>query len=179
MFFLNALDAGKFYYPRAGACDQPTPPLQHHNAGLLGRAIVLRDEKPAQIRCQRTIFLVGRAFMVARKLCTFILAAMIGSAPCASFGQQLRSSTAIAPTTATLWIEPRDIKTRSLYYGPGGAESQPRGPLTFVKEDDAGTSPKFDVEDGDGTKWKAKLGPEAQPETVATRLLWAVGFFAN
>ena len=28
-------------------------------------------------------------------------------------------------------------------------------------------------------KWKAKLGIEAQPETVATRLLWAVGYFAN
>jgi len=53
------------------------------------------------------------------------------------------------------------------------------GPLTFVKEDDAGTSPKFEVKDADGTKWKAKLGPEAQPETVATRLMWAVGFITN
>ncbi|MBI4906214.1 MAG: hypothetical protein HY820_21445 [Acidobacteria bacterium] len=28
-------------------------------------------------------------------------------------------------------------------------------------------------------KWKVKLGAEARPETVATRLVWAVGYFAN
>lgn len=42
-----------------------------------------------------------------------------------------------------------------------------------------GTSPKFDARDSDGKKWKAKLGLEAKPETVASRLLWAVGYGAN
>jgi hypothetical protein len=28
-------------------------------------------------------------------------------------------------------------------------------------------------------KWRVKLGVEAQPETVATRLVWSVGYFAN
>ena len=78
-----------------------------------------------------------------------------------------------------LWIEPTDIGTRDLYYGSGGASGQPPGPLTFIKEDNSGTSPKFDVRDHDGGRWKAKTGPEAQPETVATRLLWAVGFITN
>jgi hypothetical protein len=42
-----------------------------------------------------------------------------------------------------------------------------------------GTNPKFDVRDRDGVKWKIKLGEEARPETVATRLLWAVGYEVN
>jgi hypothetical protein len=28
-------------------------------------------------------------------------------------------------------------------------------------------------------KWKVKLGTEAKPETVATRLVWAIGYFAD
>ena len=28
-------------------------------------------------------------------------------------------------------------------------------------------------------KWKVKLGEEARPETVATRLVWAAGYFAD
>ncbi len=42
-----------------------------------------------------------------------------------------------------------------------------------------GTSPKFVVEDGRGVRWKVKLGEEAQSETAAARLLWAVGYFAD
>ena len=118
--------------------------------------------------------------MVPRRFRLFILAVVLASTTCLSFAQQLRSAIVIAPSQqATLWTEPTDIKTRNLYYGPGGEADQPHGPLTFIKEDDAGTSPKFEVKDADGTKWKAKLGPEAQPETVATRLMWAVGFTTN
>ena len=39
--------------------------------------------------------------------------------------------------------------------------------------------PKFDVRDANGTKWRVKLGDEARPEVVASRLLWAVGYFVN
>jgi hypothetical protein len=35
------------------------------------------------------------------------------------------------------------------------------------------------VEDRKGVSWKVKLGDEAQPETAATRLLWAAGYFAD
>ena len=51
--------------------------------------------------------------------------------------------------------------------------------MKFLKEDKRGQNSKFDVEDANGTKWKAKLGIEAQPEVVATRLLWAIGYFTN
>jgi hypothetical protein len=81
---------------------------------------------------------------------------------------------------AVLWREPEDIASRNLFYGPGGKEHEPpRGIYTFIKEDLKGTNPKLDVCDQDGVKWKVKLGLEARPETVASRLAWAVGYFAN
>lgn len=78
-----------------------------------------------------------------------------------------------------LWRSPTAIASRDLFYGPGGKEHEPHGTFTFVKEDLNGTNPKFDVQDQDGVKWKVKLGAEARPETVASRLIWAVGYFAN
>lgn len=78
-----------------------------------------------------------------------------------------------------LWSKPTDISSRDLFYGPGGKRFEPHTTFTFVKEDLTGTSPKFDVRDENGVKWRLKLGPEAKPETVATRLLWAVGYFTN
>ena len=80
---------------------------------------------------------------------------------------------------AVLWREPVDIASRNLFYGPGGKAHLPTGTFTFQEEDMAGTSPKFDVIDGDGVKWRVKMGDEARPETVASRFVWAVGYFAN
>lgn len=117
--------------------------------------------------------------MIPKRLLTWILAAVAGNGSCLLQAQQFGSTSPVSAQGPTLWIEPRDIKTRNLYYGPGGTADQPHEPLTFVAEDESGTSPKFEVRDGDGTKWKAKVGLEAQPETVATRLLWAVGFVTN
>ena len=77
------------------------------------------------------------------------------------------------------WRDPTDIATRNLFYGQGGKDHQPHGTFTFDKEDLDGTNPKFTVRDQDGVKWKVKLGTEAQPETVASRLLWAAGYYAN
>jgi hypothetical protein len=39
--------------------------------------------------------------------------------------------------------------------------------------------PKFDVKDARGVTWRVKLGPEAQAETAASRLVWAVGYNAE
>lgn len=78
-----------------------------------------------------------------------------------------------------LWSAPTNIRHRNLFFGPGGKGHQPDTSFTFAKEDLDGTSPKLDVRDQDGTKWKVKLGPEAQPETAATRLIWAVGYQAD
>jgi hypothetical protein len=81
--------------------------------------------------------------------------------------------------TAVLWQNPVDISSRNLFYGPGGKEHEPHGTFTFVEEDLDGTNPKIVVRDQDGVKWTVKLGGEARPETAASRLTWAVGYFAN
>lgn len=78
-----------------------------------------------------------------------------------------------------LWRQPTDIASRNLFYGPGGERDAPHSVFTFVKEDRKGTNPKIVVRDENGVKWKVKLGVEARPETVATRLVWAVGYSAN
>lgn len=83
------------------------------------------------------------------------------------------------PGKAVLWTDPGDIRSRDLFYGPGGKDGQPQPPFRFESEDKKGANPKFTVRDGNGEKWKVKLGIEAQPEVVATRLLWAVGYFTN
>src|SRR5579862_5151387 len=80
---------------------------------------------------------------------------------------------------AVLWRNPTDIASRNLFYGPGGEAHQPGRSFTFVEEDLDGSNPKYEVRDEDGVKWKVKLGLEARPETVASRLVWAVGFFTN
>ncbi len=80
---------------------------------------------------------------------------------------------------AVLWRAPKDIASRNLFYGPGGKKDAPHTIFTFLKEDLEGTNPKFDVRDEYGVKWKVKLGEEARTETVASRLIWAVGYFAN
>jgi hypothetical protein len=80
---------------------------------------------------------------------------------------------------AVVWQDPSDIASRDLYYGPGGEKDQPQGPFTFEKEDMDGSNPKFVVRDRDGVKWKVKLGTEARPETAASRLVWAVGYFTD
>ena len=79
-----------------------------------------------------------------------------------------------------LWRDPAAIGSRDLFYGPGGKQHEPpRGRFTFLKEDPEGSNPKFDVRDENGVKWKVKLGLEARPETVASRIAWAAGYFAD
>ena len=81
--------------------------------------------------------------------------------------------------TPIIWQDPGNISSRNLLYGPGSPELAPVAPFTFVKEDKGGESPKFVVRDARGDEWTVKLGPEAQAETVSTRLVWAVGYFAE
>jgi hypothetical protein len=87
--------------------------------------------------------------------------------------------TSVVNERGVLWREPVDIGSRNLYYGSGGEKHQPHGPFTFLEEDMNGTNPKYVVRDQDNVKWTIKLGIEARPETVATRLVWAAGYFTN
>lgn len=84
----------------------------------------------------------------------------------------------VQPTgTPVLWRDPGDISSRNLLAGPGGEEMRPdTGNLTFLEEDNTGFSYGMRVRDGAGKIWVIKLGKEAQPETAASRLIWAVGY---
>ena len=81
--------------------------------------------------------------------------------------------------TPVLWRDPGNVSAHDLRFGPGSARLAPAPPFTFVEEDKSGESPKFEVKDVRGVLWKVKLGPEAQSETVSTRLVWSVGYFAE
>jgi len=78
-----------------------------------------------------------------------------------------------------LWQDPQDIASRDLLYGSGGKSNEPQPPFTFVEEDLKGSNPKLVVTDAAGVKWKVKLGNEVRPEVVASRLIWAVGYFTS
>ena len=93
---------------------------------------------------------------------------------------QKEKAVQIAPDAKPIvWTDPGDIRSRDLFYGIGTKKDVPAGPFTFKGEDKGGTSPKFEVTDASGEDWKAKLGPETQPETAASRIMWAIGFAAN
>ncbi|MEK6321822.1 MAG: hypothetical protein AABN33_09065 [Acidobacteriota bacterium] len=84
-------------------------------------------------------------------------------------------------TRPKLWEDPTDIESRDLFNGPGGAEGAPdaNGKFTFVKRSPGGTSEKIQVDDDKGRKWTVKFGPEARPETAATRIAWAAGYYVD
>jgi len=81
-----------------------------------------------------------------------------------------------APGTAAIWHDRGDAAALDLATGPGGTDREPGSDFTFVKESTSGTSPKFDVVDERGIRWKVKLGEEARSESAASRLLWAAGY---
>ncbi|HKC65483.1 MAG TPA: hypothetical protein VKB86_17710 [Pyrinomonadaceae bacterium] len=82
--------------------------------------------------------------------------------------------------TPVLWKAPVDLPSRDLFLGPGGEEMKPDlSRVIFESDETGGYSVKWNVKDGSGKKWVAKLGKESQAETAAVRLLWAVGYMTE
>src|SRR5262249_31594869 len=73
---------------------------------------------------------------------------------------------------------PVDIECRDLFYGAGGPADapDPSVPFNYVRRQKTGTQKKIVVQDVHGREWTVKFGPEARPETAATRIVWAVGY---
>ncbi|HEY8560548.1 MAG TPA: hypothetical protein VIL74_09245 [Pyrinomonadaceae bacterium] len=89
---------------------------------------------------------------------------------------QKKSKKTIPPGKRIMW-EKVNIPQRDLFYGPGGREMLPDlSKITFIKKETGGHNTKYRIRDGKGRVWVAKLGREAQPETAAVRLLWALGY---
>lgn len=77
---------------------------------------------------------------------------------------------------AEFWID-RPIASHDLFRGPvDGPIPKTDGVYTLIKSVVTGYSPKFEVTDAAGVDWNVKLGPEAKPEVVASRLVWAMGY---
>jgi hypothetical protein len=76
-----------------------------------------------------------------------------------------------------MWREPGDMTSRDVLNGSGGEAGKPDfSRLTLVEKVEGGFSEKYRVRDEAGREWVAKVSREAQSETAAVRLLWAVGY---
>jgi hypothetical protein len=95
--------------------------------------------------------------------------------------EKRKKQEAVPRLRAVIWHPTIDANQLNLLYGAGGKEDAPTpgAKYKFKKEDMNGTSPKFDVEDDQGIKWRVKLGQEPRAETAATRLLFAAGYFVD
>jgi hypothetical protein len=118
--------------------------------------------------------MIGMPNWLTERSCVLLVVLSLAGAALGETAPQANSS-----ASEVLWRDPGDVRSLNLFWGPGGEKHQPQPPVEFLEEDMNGTSPKFDVRDSTGKKWKAKLGLEAKPETAASRLLWAAGYCAN
>jgi hypothetical protein len=90
-----------------------------------------------------------------------------------------QTQAATAAPTPVLWHE-ADISSLDLYAGPGGDAMKPDlSNVTYIEDEKGGHTTKYRVKDGAGNIWVVKLGNEAQPETVATRIVWAMGYYTD
>jgi hypothetical protein len=87
---------------------------------------------------------------------------------------------AFAPADGPLlWRDPGRVETIDFTSAARGATDPPRPPFRFAGKPSMGTSAKVEVVDALGRKWRVKSGPEARVETFVTRLVSALGYFAE
>jgi hypothetical protein len=104
-------------------------------------------------------------------------------AACAGVGQP-QVQNAPPPAGASMWVEPKDLATRDLFYGPWGAEHapDPKDVYELVELKHSGVNLGMTVKDSKGREWSVKqpypgnLDSEAPVEVVVSRLLSAVGY---
>jgi hypothetical protein len=106
-----------------------------------------------------------------------LLTLVMTLAACGRITRDVRATSDPNARVDELWQDPVDLERRDLFHGPGGTAGMPKQTtFEFVARDKGGWSPGYDVRTKDGVEWSVKLGPEAQSEVVASRLLWAMGF---
>lgn len=102
------------------------------------------------------------------------LAALIASIALAGCGVRERPRGA-----PELWHAPPNVESFDFTYGVHGPAFMPKAPFRFVREDLRGTSPKVFVTDAEGRLWRVKGGLEVRAETFCTRLVAALGYYAE
>jgi len=120
-----------------------------------------------------------KRFGIFRVLLYFVLlsVAAVGSSAQAKQDKKDKKTAADYPQARRVLWEDVNIPGRDLFNGPGGTEMKPDlSKITFIEEDKSGHNKKYRIKDGSGREWVAKLGDEAQPETVAVRLLYGLGY---
>jgi hypothetical protein len=120
---------------------------------------------------------MSQSFRIVNTLAITILLLISSATVAYSQGEKQKPKKQLPQGTQVLWQEPTNIESRDLLLGPGGERMKPDlSRVTFVKEEKGGYSKKYRVKDAKGRVWVAKLGKEAQSETAAVRLVWAVGY---
>jgi hypothetical protein len=116
--------------------------------------------------------------MKARTISAAILVTTTALAGCAPRVRATNATPLPAEKLAEIWQVPDDLSARDLFHGAGGASLAPGADATYnwLATDATGYSPGYDVRGADGRRWSVKLGPEAQTEVVASRVLWALGY---
>lgn len=120
-----------------------------------------------------------RAFVLALSIIAFGLSMTAPAAiATAAIGKKSKKTKKPLPAgTPVMWREPEDIATRDLFLGSGGEAVKPDlSRVTLIEKVKGGFSEKYRVRDAAGREWVAKVSREAQSETAAVRLLWAVGY---
>ena len=116
-------------------------------------------------------------------LAAFTLSATLGLSACAGMKVPI-AATAPAPAGASLWVDPTDLASRDLFYGPWGSAlaPDPKGVYTLVERKHTGVNLGLTVKDEKGREWSVKqsypggLDPEGPVEITVSRLLSAVGY---
>ena len=77
------------------------------------------------------------------------------------------------------WKDPGDVERIDFTYPAGGPKDTPQPPFSFISEKFGGSSPKVLVRDSSGVTWRVKGGLEPKAESFVTRLVAALGYYAD
>src|SRR3954465_10230409 len=116
-------------------------------------------------------------------LAVVALSAFVTTAGCAGLPAP-KTPTSPAPASARFWVEPADLTSRDLFYGPWGEEHAPNpdGVYKLVSLKHTGVNLGMTVKDEKGREWSVKqpypggLDPEGPVEVALSRLLSGIGY---
>jgi len=123
----------------------------------------------------RTIPQVARAILLAVSAASTL--------SCAAAIRPTETASQAATPLSAWWVQPTDVASSDLFYGPWGARyaPDPHAEYTFVRPKSGGFNPGMVVRDPQGREWHVKLpsehhGDEGPVEVVLSRVLSALGY---